>query len=556
MSTSILRKIRIAVSLIFFIAFSFVFLDFRRLIPEEVINGITWLQFIPSVLKFINVLSISAIGFLVVIVLTLLFGRVYCSSVCPLGILQDIINWFSKKFKKKKNRYFKTTKPHNKLRYGILILSILSFVFGIVFFINLFDPYSNFGRIFTFFIKPVVILVNNLLAFFLGKFNVYTLFPVEIKLGPALVILIQFAILGLVVWMSAFHGRLFCNTICPVGTFLGFLSKFSLFRIRIDHSTCTSCSLCGMVCKASCLNTKDQSLDVSRCISCFDCLTVCKSNSVRYSAIKSITEKTINEGDNKEDIKPDVGKRKFIVGSIAFALGTVGISRAQEVPTATKDLPDQSQEVNIEDQDLPAKIIPKNSKPTEVREARDYPVCPPGSTSIEKYNESCTACNLCVSACPNDVLHPAFLEYGLIGLMQPRMDYWKGFCNFECTRCLDVCPTGAILPLEVDTKKLTQLGIAKFIKDNCIVHTDKTDCGACSEHCPTKAVKMVPYKETALVIPEVEDEICIGCGACEFACPTTPYKAIFVNGNYEHKLADKPKEEKIIMPSTEEDFPF
>ena len=101
MSTSLLRKIRIVVSLIFFSAFALVFLDFRRMIPIEIINGITWLQFVPSVLKFINILSISAIGFFVVIVLTLLFGRVYCSSVCPLGILQDIVNWLSKKFKKK-----------------------------------------------------------------------------------------------------------------------------------------------------------------------------------------------------------------------------------------------------------------------------------------------------------------------------------------------------------------------------------------------------------------------------------------------------------------------
>ena len=544
MNTSLLRKIRIIVSLIFFIAFTFIFLDFRRLIPVELINGITWLQFVPSVLKFINIFSISAVGFLVVIVLTLLFGRVYCSSVCPLGILQDIVNWTSKKFKKKKKRFFKFTKPHNKLRYGLLILTILTFIFGTVFIVNLLDPYSNFGRIFTFFVKPIIILVNNVLALLLGKINVYTLFPVEVKLIPAIVFLIQLLILGVVLWMSAFHGRLFCNTICPVGTFLGFLSKFSLFRIRIDHSSCTSCGLCGMVCKASCLSTIDQFVDVTRCISCFDCLTVCSSNSVLYTARKRIPDKGGDKKDDKQDNNPDIGKRKFVFGTIAFTLGMIGISRAQEMQTEVQELPTDAQEV------------PTNEKPTEIPEDREFPVCPPGATSIEMYNDRCTACNLCVSACPNDVLQPAFMEYGLAGLMQPRMDYWKGFCNFECSRCLDVCPTGALLPMQLDTKKLTQLGIAKFIKENCIVHTDKTDCGACSEHCPTKAVKMVPYEEGDLVIPEVEDEICIGCGACEYACPTTPYKAIFVNGNSEHKLAEKPKEEEIIMPTEEEDFPF
>ncbi|MEZ5012466.1 MAG: 4Fe-4S dicluster domain-containing protein [Bacteroidales bacterium] len=113
-----------------------------------------------------------------------------------------------------------------------------------------------------------------------------------------------------------------------------------------------------------------------------------------------------------------------------------------------------------------------------------------------------------MSACPTSVLQPSFREYGLLGIMQPRMDYHKGFCNFECTVCVDVCPSGALLPLVLEAKKLTQLGKAKFIKENCIVETERTDCRACSEHCPTKAVKMVPF-EGNLVIPEVTDDICI-----------------------------------------------
>jgi ferredoxin len=138
--------------------------------------------------------------------------------------------------------------------------------------------------------------------------------------------------------------------------------------------------------------------------------------------------------------------------------------------------------------------------------------------------------------------------------MQPVMDYHKGFCNFECTVCIDVCPTGALMPLMLEAKKLTQIGKVKFIKENCIVETERTDCGACSEHCPTKAVKMIPFIDN-LVIPEVEEDICIGCGACEYACPTVPFKAIYVNGNPIHLDAKKPEsgttDKKVL-----EEFPF
>ena len=138
--------------------------------------------------------------------------------------------------------------------------------------------------------------------------------------------------------------------------------------------------------------------------------------------------------------------------------------------------------------------------------------------------------------------------------MQPVMDYHTGFCNFECTKCSEICPTGAIKSIKIETKKITQIGIAHFVRQNCIVRTEKTDCGACAEHCPTKAVRMVPWKQ-GLVIPEVTPDICIGCGACEFACPTTPYKAIYVEGNDEHKMANEPDKEKQEI-KVEDDFPF
>jgi ferredoxin-type protein NapF len=196
--------------------------------------------------------------------------------------------------------------------------------------------------------------------------------------------------------------------------------------------------------------------------------------------------------------------------------------------------------------------VPKKS--STVKEEKTFPVCPPGALSIAGFTSKCTACSLCISACPNGVLMPSFREYGLAGIMQPVMNFHKNFCTYECTICTEICPTDALQPLKTEAKKLTQLGKAIFIKDNCVVKTEKTACGACSESCPTKAVYMIPY-EGNLLIPEVNDEICIGCGHCEYACPTTPYKAIYIDGNPVHLAAKKPENTKSDI-ETPVDFPF
>ncbi len=536
MKLSYLKKIRVVISLIFLLATALVFIDYRNLLPEKIISGIVFLQFIPSLLKFINLVSITIFGFIIVSLLTFLFGRVYCSTICPLGILQDVISWIARKFKKRKKRYYTFSKPHNILRYGLLAISAIVLLFGSVFVITLLDPYSNFGRIMTYFGKPVVVLANNGLSTILEKFDIYSLFPVDLVTVPIWVLVFPIIIAILVIWLSVAHGRLYCNTVCPVGALLGLLSKVAIFRITIDEEECTRCSLCARVCKASCMNYLQAEVDFSRCVGCYNCLTVCPTDAVKYTSLplrskgktlfgKKEPNTTLMHGEMGG---PDLGKRKFVKGSVAYFLGLAGISILQDKPV--------------------------NKNPTTVPEDKEYPVSPPGSLSLENFNDHCTACTLCISACPTFVLQPSILEYGLAGIMQPHMDYHAGYCNYDCTICADVCPTGAILPLALEKKKQVQLGIAQFIKENCVVHTDKTDCGACSEVCPTKSCHMVPYEES-LVIPEVLEKTCVGCGACEFACPTTPYRAIFVNGNEVHQAAEMPAEEELEVQETD-DWPF
>jgi len=167
---------------------------------------------------------------------------------------------------------------------------------------------------------------------------------------------------------------------------------------------------------------------------------------------------------------------------------------------------------------------------------RQMPISPPGALATRHLLKHCTSCHLCISKCPSKVLKPAFMEYGIGGIMQPLMSFERGFCNFNCTTCSTVCPNHALKPLTKEAKRKTQVGYVVFIEDICIVHTKGRNCGACAEHCPTQAVKMIPYKG-GLTIPKINTEICVGCGGCEFICPVTPYKAIYVEGNAVHKEA-------------------
>ena len=521
MNTPILRKVRIVVSLIFLVATTFLLIDFYGYTPRLVKNDILYLQFVPSLLKFVTVISLGAVGFLIILLLTLLFGRIYCSTICPLGILQDIVNYFSKKFRKEKR--FEFLKEQKILRLSLLLLSVVVFVLGSSVAINLLDPYSLYGRITGNIFKPVLVGLNNVASKTMELFKVYSVYYYDIKAFNAIPFVITAVFFVLVVVMAWMKGRLYCNMICPVGTLLGYISKISVFKIIINDDDCISCGLCTQECKSGCIDSDNKTVDMSRCVMCFDCLTSCPTDGITLS----------NSYKNRKSgsIPVEQSKRDFFTKTILYFLSATAIGAQVQ-----------------------KKIIV--TKPSTKAIFKQSAVSPPGSISVERFNSKCTACNLCVASCPTQVLQPSFLEYGMLGIMQPRMDNAAGFCNFECTICADVCPTGAILPIPLEKKKLTQIGKAKFVKDNCVVNTQKTDCGACSEHCPTKAVHMVPF-EGKLLIPETRDDYCIGCGACEFACPTFPYKSIYVDGNRIHQTAKKNVEEKKLEKvNLKEDFPF
>src|SRR5664280_261182 len=519
MRSPLLRKFRILFASVVFIGFFIVFADFKSIIPVKYLNILLYLQFVPSALKYFDLKSMVSVGFIAVILLTLLTGRSYCSFLCPLGIGQDLLSRIGGRIRRKFRRYgFK--KPHTVIRYMLLAATLIVTMIWGFYLLTLLDPYSIFGRFMTYFGKPVVIVINNLIAGILHKFDVYSLDHITITGFKLLAYSVPAAFFLLIGSQSLAKGRLYCNMICPVGTLLGLISKISIFRIKFKEGACTRCGRCAMRCKSSCIDFLKHDVDVSRCVSCFNCIHTCQDNAISFGLVEF--KKKVHETDES--------RRKVIVGSLLLLFGISRVSNGQD------------------------KAAPKPKKESTVKENRTCPVCPPGGLGIVDFNKDCIACSLCINVCPNSVLQPAYKQYGIAGMLQPVMNYHKSFCTYNCTKCTEVCPTNALHPLVLEAKKLTQLGKAKFIKDNCIVKTEKTACGACSEACPTKACHMIAY-EGNLVIPEVTEDICIGCGHCEFACPAAPYKAIFVDGNLVHVAAKKPENVKSDI-KTPVEFPF
>lgn len=466
-----LRKIRIILAAVFFIAITALFLD-----PSGVLyQWLGWTakaQFLPAILT-INLLVI-----ILTVIVTLVLGRIYCSIICPLGVFQDIVSNISGRRKGKKNR-FTSSKEVKWLRYTVWTLFFLAVIFGVQAFVALIEPYSAFGRIVTSIKHPML--------------------PTVIV---AAVTLIVVAILS---WRN---GRTYCNTFCPVGTLLSFFSRCAMFRPVIDTEKCKDCKVCEKRCKASCINIASHKVDYSRCVACFDCIDNCKFDAVHYKFAWGQKSKT---AESAPDNSTDAGRRAFLTGS-ALAIGTAAL-KAQEVPKRDGGF---------------AEILPK------VSHDRTEPLTPFGSKSVKDFYSKCTACQLCVSQCPNNVLKPST---DLMHFMQPYMTYEDGYCRPECTICSQVCPAGAIEPLTKEEKTSFHIGVATVERDLCIVQRDGVSCGNCERHCPTGAIMMVPQHPgdpDSLLIPAVDEAKCIGCGACENLCPSRPLSAIHVNGLAAH----------------------
>ena len=379
-----------------------------------------------------------------VFILTLLCGRVYCSTLCPLGIFQEILMFLWQPIYKWKK--IKAVKKHSVLGYFMAIILFGCLCGGSVILLRYIDPYAVIG--------------NALSGAIYGICFIST-----------------------VAILSLFKKRFFCSHICPVGVLLGVISKFSLWRIKIDDKACKLCGRCEQVCPVGCIDLKKQEVDSERCIRCFKCLEHCAFKAVIFER----QNKKNNDDENKE-MPVDLKRRKMIIGTGVLLLFGVAFRGGKLLVEKTAD---------------------------KIKRV----ILPAGAGNGKDFYNRCLNCNLCVKNCPMEIIKKATAEVPVV-----HLKYGKNYCDYDCHKCSEVCPSGAIKKISLKDKRRTKIAEAVIDEDICI------KCGMCAVRCPRHIII-----KNGGEYPKIAANGCIGCGLCASVCPV---KAITIKTIEEQKILE------------------
>lgn len=511
-STHILRWSRIAVATVVTALLTAVIVSHAMTIPR-LAGFLAKVQFLPAAMAF----SVGTV--VVTLIATLIYGRIYCSTICPLGAFQDIfarLPRMGKRHRRRPSSFYHYREPSQRLRNLFLTVTLLSILLGISVVVTFLDPYSIYSRGCVYILQPAWLWISN---FFSSK-------PVQIAAASITGIATSVVTLGLIAFTASRSGRIFCNTICPVGTTLGYVSKYSVFHIDINTDKCIQCRDCEHVCKSQCIDLTSHVVDMSRCVVCFDCLTVCPNDAIHYTTNRhqlSIPmmmrtdsdslagSTTAGYGGGRVDASPG---SKLVLDRRAF-LATGLVVAASPLVAKTKKM------------SRLAGGIFNGQQPSEVPVA----VTPPGVFDRKEFLDRCTGCGLCISHCMTGVLRPSTTEYGLLRVLHPVKDYDRARCAVGCTRCTNLCPTGALHPLTKEEKLHSPVGLARVDLTLCTSFTKNETCGKCAEACKPEAITMSNrHIASRGLAPVIDPSRCIGCGSCQFVCPSLPSKAIIVSG--------------------------
>ena len=461
---------------------------------------------------------------LLILIPTLILGRFFCNWLCPYGTIHQFVGWLfnirSNKQDLDANRY----RPSQQLKYLILIVFLVLAAFGSLQ-IGLLDPICLLVRSFAVFVSPASDLAATNLAeaarVRLGMDSEALLLLSTSPGAPdqrlfAGAWLVGAMFVGLI-GMNLVIPRFFCRFLCPLGAFLGWLSRFSLWRIDRDLDKCTDCDLCLRRCEGA--SDPQAALRKSECFVCFNCIDDCPEDALSFQLVPmprpKSAEPTLSKVPGQEVTWPDVPRRRVVFAAVTGALTFPFI----RLDTATGDESFDSKAIR-----------------------------PPGSVPEREFLERCIRCDQCINVCPTNVLQPAsFRESGIEGLWTPVMDFEVGFCQLGCTLCSEVCPTGAIQKTTIERKLglgeyeergPISLGTAFFDRGRCLPWSVEVPCVVCEEVCPTSPKAIGNYEEeverwdgTKVVLnrPYMRPELCIGCGICEHECPVIGLRAVRVS---------------------------
>ncbi|MCD7739957.1 MAG: 4Fe-4S binding protein [Candidatus Gastranaerophilales bacterium] len=363
---------------------------------------------------FVDFSIIAVILLICIIVLTVIFGRIYCSMLCPFGIMQEIAAHIIKK----ENEYTK----NNPLKYytAAIVFGILTGTSALA--LKYFEPYTYFGSLFSFSILGIIAAIIVLILVFLKN-------------------------------------RIFCTNVCPVGALLGLLSKLSLNKLYIQQDICVSCGMCQKNCPSGCINSAEKTIDNETCIKCMKCIALCPKNAINYGK------------KPEQNTKFSLKRRQIIISASVLALFGAMIKTG---------------------------IIIKDEI---IRKYKDI-ILPPGAVSEEEFINKCFNCNLCVSNCPNKIIVKSDKNFSAV-----HIDYNKGYCEKNCNKCTQICPTGAIRRINLEEKQKTRIALAAINNENC------TKCGVCISVCPYNAITKDINNQIT-----IDGSKCTGCGKCKSQC--------------------------------------
>ncbi len=514
-----IRKIRIATQGLFFLLFLWLFIQTEAKgmnelgYPVKIFLDADPLIFITTLLagrEWYKTLYLA----MLVIIATVFLGRVFCGWICPLGTLHNMVGLL-------KRRQIKTVHASwYRFKYFVLIFLLTSSLFtlqltGIV------DPISLLIRSFSLSVYPLISyatgaafdsLYNTNIPFLVtGSEFVYSLlkklflpFQQPIFLHSAFVGLLFFVILGL----NLVEKRFWCKYLCPLGAFLGILSRYSFLKRTVSEG-CNECGACASACQGNAAPDLKDNWKNTECLLCMNCDDLCPQNAVHFGF-----------GTGQTAAGMDLGKRR-IMTSILSGLAAVPLLRITPVFRAGA------------------------SDPKLIR--------PPGALEEKQFLRRCVKCGECMKVCITNGLQPTFLEAGFEGIWSPVLVPCIGYCDFRCTLCGQVCPTGAIKKMELAEKEKVKIGLAMIDKGRCLPYAHATPCIVCEEVCPTpkKAIWFEQVKirnregkERILKQPRVDLDLCIGCGICEAKCPVLGQPAIYVTSVGETRSKDN----QLLLP--------